>query len=175
MPYATTHILIPILLVSIFRDFFAKKKFSLHYVLIAGLGGIIPDLDIAAYWILHFFGFTLEAVHRTFMHSTLLLIILLSFALVFRKTTFKIRKHKLNLGVIFLMLFIGSAMHLGLDATFEGQIVPFYPFNSTSIGLDLVNHLPKPLNNLFIPSFEAALITIWLIYLELKHKISDFV
>jgi len=49
MPQAVTHILAPILLVSIFRDFCLRKKdkkhFSLHYVLIAGLGGILPDID----------------------------------------------------------------------------------------------------------------------------------
>lgn len=178
MPYAVTHILVPLIIVSLIRDFYSskgKKKFPLHYVLLAGIGGILPDLDIAAYWILYFFGFPLDAVHRTFMHSLLFLAILLLLALIFRKTTFKIRKHKLNLGLIFLMLFIGSAIHLSLDATFEGKIVPFYPFASAPIGLDLVNHLPEPLNNLFIPSFEAALLTLWLIYLELKHKISDFI
>ena len=45
MPEAVTHILIPILLVALFRDFYWKKRnkgknnFPLHYVLIAGLGG----------------------------------------------------------------------------------------------------------------------------------------
>tara|TARA_Y100000310_G_scaffold345426_1_gene464826 strand:+ start:6318 stop:6482 length:165 start_codon:yes stop_codon:yes gene_type:complete len=52
MPQAVTHILIPILLVSLLRDLFVKrgKKFSSHYILIAGLGGVLPDIDIAFFF-----------------------------------------------------------------------------------------------------------------------------
>ena len=47
MPQAAAHILITIILIALIRDFYIrkKKKFPLHYVLIAGLGGILPDLD----------------------------------------------------------------------------------------------------------------------------------
>ena len=41
MPLAVTHILIPAILADIYRDHFAKKKFSLHYVYIAGLAGLL--------------------------------------------------------------------------------------------------------------------------------------
>ena len=71
MPQAITHILIPLILVGLFRDYFVKNKkiFPLHYVLIAGIAGLIPDLDVAAYYLLSFFGYTLNEVHRTFSHN----------------------------------------------------------------------------------------------------------
>jgi len=55
MPQAVTHILVPILLVAIFRDFYLKKKskrhFPLHYVFLAGIGGILLDIDIIFFWL----------------------------------------------------------------------------------------------------------------------------
>src|SRR4030067_3414559 len=71
MPQAVTHFLIPVILLELFRDFFVKDKkaFPVHYVFIGGLAGLLPDLDIAVYYILSFFGFTLEEVHRTFSHN----------------------------------------------------------------------------------------------------------
>ena len=50
MPQAVTHILVPIILLSIIRDKIVSKNkkahFPLHYVLIAGLAGGLPDIDI---------------------------------------------------------------------------------------------------------------------------------
>ena len=73
------------------------------------------------------------------------------------------------------MIAFGSFIHLILDAIFSGSIVPLYPISTFSIGLDLVSNFPEPLGSLFIPSIEAILLVLWLIYLELKHKISDFI
>ena len=55
MPQAVTHVLIPIILLSIFRHIYQKKtgkKFHLQYVLIGGLAGVIPDIDIPIFWVL---------------------------------------------------------------------------------------------------------------------------
>jgi len=180
MPHAVTHVLITIVLMSLIRDFYiskkGKKNFPLHYVLIAGVAGLLPDIDIVSFWVLNFFGFAISEVHRTFTHT--LFTPLLFFLLFLAFTNVKIgtlERHKLKLNVIFLMIAFGSFMHLLLDATLAGYIRPFYPFSLYSFGINLIGHLPERLQDLALPSLDAAILVIWLIYIELKHKISDFI
>lgn len=180
MPQAAAHIIIPLLLMSLVRDYFinrnGRKSFPLHYVLIAGISGIIPDLDVLAYWVLYFFGFAFSEVHRTFMHTLFVPIIFLLLSLATMKTKVKtLGKHKLKLNIIFLMMALGSFIHLVLDVIFQGSIMPLYPFSYIRVGLDLFGYLPTPLANIAAPSLDAGIIILYLIYLEWRHKISDFV
>lgn len=178
MPQAAAHILIPLILMSIIRDYYIKrgKKFPLHYVLIAGIAGAIPDLDVAAFWILNFFNFTWEEVHRTWAHTIFVPLIFLVLALATMKfKSLKVGKHKLRWAIIFLMIAFGTFSHLVLDAIFCGSIRPFYPFLIFSIGFNLFGYLPMELATVAAPSLDGGLIILWLIYLEMKHKISDFI
>ena len=179
MPQVVTHILMPLLIIAIVRDFYLKnkdkKKFSLHYVLIAGLAGIIPDLDIAAFFILNFFGFTFEQVHKTFTHSIFIPLFFFLLFILLKDNRAGIGRHKLKLNLIFLMLAIGSFMHLILDALFGPAFALFSPLSQSVVGINLAGYLPYALQSLAMPSLDALLLIIWLVYLELKHKISDFI
>ncbi|MEK6850697.1 MAG: metal-dependent hydrolase [Nanoarchaeota archaeon] len=168
MPHAAAHIIVPLVLMSLIRDRLIKKKgrkhFPLHYVLIAGIAGLIPDIDIIAFWILHFFGFTIQEVHRTFMHSVFIPIILLFCAAIFSKNQMiMLKKHQLKVQIIFLMLAFGSLVHLLMDAILQGQIMPFYPFSNYPIGLNLFGYLPKALEVIAAPSLDAGLLIIYII------------
>jgi membrane-bound metal-dependent hydrolase YbcI (DUF457 family) len=178
MPQAITHILIPLILVGLFRDYFVKNKkiFPLHYVLIAGIAGLIPDLDVAAYYLLSFFGYTLNEVHRTFSHNIFVPLIFLILGSLFLGVRNKeLGKHKLKISTILFLTGFGSFMHILLDAIFAGYVMPFYPFDLFSIGLNIISYAPIAWQDSIIPSFEAVLLVAWLVYMELKHKISDFV
>ncbi len=171
MPQAVTHLLVPLVTGSWIKDWYENKKgrgtFSLRYALIAGLGGILPDIDI-----LHFFGFTLEQVHRTFTHTIFLPLIFLILYFVINKET---KIGKLRWDLIFLMLALGTSIHLILDAILSGYFVPLYPFFNWQIGLNLIGQLPIPLQTLALPCLDGALLILWIIYLEWKHKVSDFI
>jgi membrane-bound metal-dependent hydrolase YbcI (DUF457 family) len=180
MPQAVTHVIISLVLMSIIRDFYIRKKgrksFPLHYVLIAGIAGLLPDLDIVVFWGLSFFGFSLNEVHRTFTHT--LFVPLLFLLLAFVTSRIKIRelgRHKLKLSTIFLMIAFGSFTHLLLDATLAGQVSLFYPLISARIGLNLISYLPSALQNLAMPSLDALILVLWLVYMEMRHRISDFI
>ena len=54
MPYAVAHVILTIVIADIYRDYFAKKRFPMVYVLIAGIAGLIPDADILVSWIFNF-------------------------------------------------------------------------------------------------------------------------
>lgn len=178
MPSATTHIIITLIIGSLIRDYFIKdkKKFPLHYILILGLGALLPDLDVAVYWILYWWGFAFDNVHRIFTHNLIFPLILFIIAGISWKWKIKeFGKHHLKLHNILIMLGFGVLIHLILDATLAGFIMPFYPFSNLLVGMSFVGVLPYALQQIFFPCLDAALIVLWLVYLEWKHKISDFI
>lgn len=177
MPQAATHIIIALILGSLFRDCLTdKKKFPLHYVLILGIASLLPDLDLAVYWILYWFGFAMSEVHRTFTHSLLFPLVFFVasiFTLKFKNKN--LGKHRLKIHTILLIIGFGILIHFILDLAIAGSIMPFYPFSFFSIGNDITWNMPQPLKEIFFPCLDAALIVLWIIYLEWKHKISDFI
>ena len=184
MPLLVTHILAPILLVAIIRDFYLKKrnkrKFPLHYVLIAGLGGVLPDIDIIFSIFLYLLRITEWDIHKTFTHSLFFVVSLFFLFLIFKPVHAKakicnIGRHKLKLSTIFLMLSIGSLIHIILDMIFGEPAYLSYPLYNKDYGINLVTYLPSGIQNLALPTLDGILLVLWLIYLELKHKISDFI
>jgi len=178
MPQAVTHIVIAILIGEFIREFVVKdkKKFSIYYVFIIGLAGILPDIDVAAFWILKFFGFTLNEVHRTFTHTLFFPLLFFLLAGIFWKVkTKELGRHHLKLHTIFLMIALGTLIHLVLDATIGGTIAPLYPFLDFHIGYNLSGFLPEDLQQIFYASLDAAIFILWLIWLEYRHKISNFI
>jgi len=178
MPQAVTHFLIPVILLELFREFFVRKKktFPVHYIFIGGLAGLIPDLDIAVYYFLSFFGFTLNEVHRTFSHNLFVPLIFIFLGLLFYKFKNKeLGKHHLKLSNIFFVIAFGIFIHLLLDAIISGMVIPFYPFSTLTIGLNLISILPHPWQSTILPTLDAIMLIAWMIYLEVKHKISDII
>ncbi|MBI2452167.1 metal-dependent hydrolase [Candidatus Pacearchaeota archaeon] len=184
MPQAVTHILFPILLISIFRDFYLrkneKKKFPLHYVLIAGIGGVLPDIDIIISIFLNLFSLSNWNVHKTLTHSIFFPLVFIILFLILKpiKANAKIcnlTRHNLKLSTVFLMLAIGTIIHISLDSIFGEQAFFLYPFSSKDYGINIVGFINNDIQGFIIPSLDGILLVIWLIYLELKHKISDFI
>jgi len=179
MPYATTHILLAIILIELFRDYFVKsnKKFPRYYILIAAIAGIIPDLDIAGYYVLSFFGFTFEQIHRTFFHTIFIPIILFLIGIFIYQTKIKQKefsKRHITIHVTFFILALGSLLHLILDATIAGYIQPFYPISTYQIGINLINFFPETWQNLILPTLDGVLLLFWIAWMEFKLKISDY-
>ncbi len=84
-------------------------------------------------------------------------------------------RHKLGLSKILLVLAIGISTHIFLDSILGEQAFFFYPFLLNDYGINLASFLSKELQDLFFPTLDGALLVVWLVYLELKHKISDFI
>lgn len=182
MPQAVTHILIPILLIALFRDYFVKdkSKFPLHYVLIAGLGGVLPDIDIPISLVLKTFGIVSWSLHKTLTHSIFFPLTFLIIGLLLRPTKEKaricrIRNHELKWSSIFFILAFGTATHIFLDIlVWEGSFL-FYPFLNIDFGIKLLRFIPENLRNTVFALMDGIFLVIWISYLELKHKISDFI
>ena len=178
MPQAVTHVLIALIIGSFIRDYFIrdKKKFPLHYVLILGLAALLPDLDIAVFWILYLVkGISLSEVHRTFTHTLFFsAIFFLASLATLKLKNHELGRHRLKIHAILWIIGLGILLHLGLDAVVAGQIRPFYPLSDFAIGNNIVYGLTPQLVSIFWSCLDAALLVLWLIYVEWKHKISDF-
>jgi len=167
MPLAVMHVLVPIILVDLYRDYFTKNRKLLpnHMLFLAGAAGLMVDMDLPLSAILGgWLGLPLPA-HRILSHNIWIPLTFLALSLFFRY-----KKSKM-LWKIFLMFAIGTASHLLLDATLVGTIAPFYPVNDVMWGLNLI---PSKWTADFAASLDAVLLLLWLSHEELKHKISDY-
>ena len=175
MPQAVTHIVIPLVIADIYRDYFAKKKFNIRYVLIAGLAGLLPDIDIILAWILRLSSdISISSIHRTITHSLLFPLFFLIVFLVSKSYNPKfIKKQKLKLNYILLAIAFGTLTHIILDLSFSSSVVILYPLSNFSTGLNLI-----PLDyfqGTFFAGLDAIILVLWLIHEELKHRISDYI
>ncbi|MEK6888648.1 MAG: metal-dependent hydrolase [Nanoarchaeota archaeon] len=182
MPFAATHILFPLVLTVLIRDFYLRKKdkklFPLHYVLIAGLAGTLPDWDIGFFWILQLSGIDVGFwdIHKTYLHSIFVPIIFFILFFVLKPVKSPtLGKHKLKLNIIALMIALGAFSHIFLDLILGEPFSAFYPFHTFTYALALVNYFPEAVQGLLYPTLDAVLLIFYLIYLEIKHKISDFI
>jgi len=178
MPHAVTHFLIPLILLGLFQDIFIrnKKSFPIHYVFIGGLAGLLPDFDIALYYLMSFFGFMIQEIHRTFSHTFFVPLIFILLGLIFWNfKNKKLRKHNMKLRTIFFVIAFGVFMHLLLDSIISGVIRPFYPLSNLVVGINLVSFLPAQWQNSVVPAIDAIFLISWMIYLEVTRKISDVI
>ncbi len=167
MPFAVTHMLVPMILLDIIRDNILKlsrEKFQNKYILLAGLFGLIPDLDIP----LSLITIGNFSLHRTFSHSLWIPLFLITFSLVF----WLLKKHRWSL--IFLMGFVGFASHILLDFITGGDIYLLSPIINVPYGLNLFP-VTEITDAVFVfVALDAILLWTWFFKIELKKRIQDF-
>lgn len=169
MPFAVTHVLTSIILVDLYRDYFArhKKYFTLHTVFIAGFAGMLPDIDVPLGYFLNFLG--VDLMHRGFTHTPL-------FALIFLLPGIILWKNKKQKeAMYFFVAAFGILTHIFLDYTVStdagGGIMFLYPFSDAQYGLNLLQGATP----VFFAGIDAAILLLWLWHEEMKHKISDYI
>ncbi len=175
MPLAVTHVLIPIILADIYRDYISKTKINLHYIFIAGIAGLLPDIDVVIFWFTSLFrDISLSEIHRTFTHTLFFPLVFLILFFLSRNVNFEfLKKYRLRLDYVLLAIVFGIIIHLILDGILSGKIMPFYPFSFYTIGLDLIPG--EKFGGTFFTGIDAILLVIWLIHEEINHKISDYI
>ena len=181
MPTAVFHILFPLIILSLYRNHFLTKEkralFSLSYVFIGGLAGVIPDIDFIPVWILSFFINDSYSLHGKLSHSLFILPVLFFVGFLFFSKfdyKFKFRNDELKVSIILFLLCFGSAIHIFLDYFLGGGLFAFYPFINEGVGFNPALVFPESLQPWFIPSLEGIFLVCWLIYLFYYRKIKDF-
>ncbi|MEK6948874.1 MAG: metal-dependent hydrolase [Nanoarchaeota archaeon] len=168
MPFAVTHVLASIILVDLYRDYFAKHKkyFTLHTVFVAGFAGLLSDIDVPLGYFLNFLG--VDLMHRGFTHTPLFALIFLIPAIVLWKN----KKHKA--AMYFFVTAFGIFTHIFLDYAVTadaGGIMFFYPFSNAEYALNLLKNATPT----FFAGIDAIILLLWLWHEEIKHKISDYI
>ena len=168
MPAAVTHVIGSIVPIDLFRKYVLKKKqFPLYLVLIGGIAGLLPDIDVLVFWIIgSFTSLTLQDVHRNFTHTFFIPLLFLVIALV-------IWKWRQTWAHIFFVLSAGWTLHILLDIilSFRGAPV-WYPLSSIEYSLLLV---PQDfLSGTFYVGLDAIVLILWLVYEYRARNIRDY-
>ncbi len=173
MVLAVTHVLTAIILVDLYRDYVTKNKkhFTLHTILFAGIGGLLPDIDVPLNWLLSLLGPVPEFMQHGGMTHTPFFAVLLAFPGIW---LLRKGKHR-RAGYSFALAF-GAMVHIALDLVLGGGayegIMLFFPFSTLAFKIHLLSYLQVP----NIPEgIDAVILLAWLWHEEAKHKISDFI
>ena len=174
MPYAVTHVILTIVIADIYRDYIAKKRFPMIYVLIAGIAGLMPDLDIPAGWFFNFIFKTSYNLHRIYTHSLSYAAAFFFISMVFlfsRKEKYKIfgwNVPKQAFVMFFLAMAFGWFMHIVLDCGLAADgylnLIPTMP----------LSFCPHPFSNQALVGFDAIILVLWLIHEQYRHDIKDY-
>ncbi len=174
MPLAVTHVLTTIILVDVYRHYIAKHKklLTLHLVLIAGIAGLLPDIDILIGYFYNLIGKTVPELflHGGITHTPFFALIFLIPGIIL----WKLKKQKI--AAYFFVITFGILLHIFLDyliggGRYEG-IMWFFPFSMTGYKIHLLTYFG--LSNL-PAALDAVILILWLWHEEAKHKIKDFI
>ena len=173
MPLAVTHVILTIIAVDLYRDYVAKHKryFTLWTVFVAGVAGLIPDIDILLYPLLTTLNIDISLLaHGQITHTPIFAsVFLIPFAILWLR-----KKHRL--GVIFLVVFVGIMSHILLDYVIKGGdengLMFFYPFSTERYKIFLLDGTNSILNT---AGLDAIILLLWLLHEEWKHKIKDYI
>ena len=170
MPYTTTHVLVAIILIELFREYFFKnnKKFPRYYILIAAVAGVFPDIEYL---------FRMSYIGRTFMHSLFVPLIFVLLGFLVLKLDFRsawVRKRHLKLSFVLFVFAAGTFVHLILDSIFIDPIFLFYGFSDLAVGFELISKFPENLQELVLPVVDAILLFFWIFWMEFKLKVDDY-
>jgi membrane-bound metal-dependent hydrolase YbcI (DUF457 family) len=170
MALAVTHVLLTILLVDLYRDYVTKhrKYFTIHTLFVAGIGGLLPDIDIPLSQVLGYFGYYNSLLDHSGVTHTIffgLIFLIPAFILLMKK------KHKES--TYFFVISFGVLFHLFLDIVVnEGSYMLFWPLTTSLFGFTQFAVLG--LNGSQV-SLDAIILILWLYHEEVKHKIKDFI
>lgn len=161
MPYAVTHMLVPMLLIDVLKHnvLKIKKKLPNRYILYAGLAGLLPDIDILLSQI-----FPRFIVHRGITHTVWFPLIFLFFFTLLHL----IKKH--HLSTISLMIAIGISSHIILDLVTAGSIQLFYPISKIAFAINLI---PPANVALVYPAMDAIFLFLWFLRMSLRKRVRD--
>jgi membrane-bound metal-dependent hydrolase YbcI (DUF457 family) len=166
MPFAVTHVLIPIILVDLVRDHLFKEHRRMlpnKYILLAGIAGLFPDIDIL---LRGFIGSLSFITHSFVLPFAFLLLSLIAYKKIEKRKYYK----------IFAMITIGLTLHILLDIiaheNLGTNIMFLYPLSSKTLGLGFFPF--TQFGYIGMAFLDAILLVLWLIHEEIEHKISNF-
>src|SRR3989344_2604395 len=172
MPYAVTHVILTIVLVDFYRDYWMrnhKRYLTLHTIFLAGVGGVLPDIDYLLYWLAQTFGYAAQSLtHGGVLHTPIMALPFLASGYWFWKQ----QKHRI--AMVFFAITFGVLFHLVLDYLIWGEsgVMWLWPLRDTFYVSPLFQ---KPvIGDTAFAMLDGIILLLWLWHEEWKHKISDY-
>ena len=163
MALAVTHVILTIVLLDLARHYiFGTKKFPRYLLVIGGIAGLAPDLDVPLTWLYNFVTGAGINLHGAFTHSLIFPLLSLAAAV-----TFHSRKN-IKWARIFYVLTFGLFMHALLDCTFGGYKTFLWPFLVTP------SFCPQLGISKYAGAIDALILVFWLVHEEMHQKIKDY-
>ena len=129
MAYAVTHVLIVIIILDLLRHYvFGKKKFPRYLIIIGGIAGLLPDIDIPLGWIASALTGTDVGLHRLFTHSIFFVVLFLFMGII------RHYQDDEKWAKIFYVIALGWLVHILLDCAYGGEPIRsfFWPYLGTA-------------------------------------------
>ncbi len=175
MAYAVTHVIVAIVIIDLYRDYIAKKKFSTWLVLIGGIAGLLPDLDVPLQWLANALVGQAITLHRVVTHSLFFVGVFLLLALPFylhRHLELKVAKWRIPyefIAIFFTVVAFGWLTHIALDCAVASD------YNLTWFPGHPLGFCPHPFSSDTLLGLDAIILMLWLIHEEWAKKIKDFI
>lgn len=164
MALAVTHVIGTIFILDLFRHYvFGKDKFPRYLLIVGGLAGLAPDIDIPLSWIASFITGSNVALHGVFTHSILFVVLFGLIGLTFHY--YKNEKWR----NIFYVIAAGWFLHSFLDCFFNPYASFLWPFN-----VDTLQFCPERVAGLYRSAVDAVILVVWLVHEELHNRIKDY-
>jgi len=162
MALAVTHIILTIAFLDIFRHYvFGLKKFPRYLLVVGGIAGLAPDLDLPLGWFLTLVTGTSVNVHGLFTHS-------IFFALLFAFIGAILHyQQNLKWAKIFYVIAVGWSFHVFLDCVFNTYATFLWPF---SVDTTVFCPTQRILGD-YRASIDAIILVTWLLHEEIHQKI----
>ena len=165
MALAVTHVILTIVVLDLFRHYvFGKKKFPRYWLVIGGIAGLLPDIDLPLQWLVNLFTPEHLTLHGVFTHSIFYVILILIVGIYFHAE----KNHKWA-GIMYVIAF-GWFFHLLLDFLYCNSYAYFWPL------VFKFNWCPELLNfSHYKTGIDALILVAWLVHEEVHKMIKDYI
>ena len=164
MAFAVMHVLGAIIILEIVRHYIiGPKKFPKYLVVIGGIAGLLPDIDIPLGWVYFWVSGVHVDLHATSIsHSLIWVVLFVSLGLLFRCIADK------RWSYIAYVIAAGWAIHIGFDWFYGEYKLIFWPFATSQ------SFFPTWEIWRYSESIDAILLVLWLVHEEIHKRIKDY-
>jgi hypothetical protein len=164
MALAVTHIIGTILILDLFRHYvFGKKNLPRYLLVVGGIAGIAPDIDILISWFVTITSGIPTQLHGVFTHSVFIPLLFAGMGVLLHYY------ERIDIAKWFYIVAAGWMMHVILDCTFNSYSTFLWPLK-----FDTMKFCPTKLAGIWRSGIDVILLVAWLVHEEVHHKIKDY-
>lgn len=176
MAYAVTHVILTIVILDFFRHYvFGKHNFPRYLLVIGGIAGLLPDIDIPLSWIYSLITGISTYFHGVFTHSIIWPAVFLGLGIIFYNLNYRSKQKKTKNALdfqkwakIFYVISGGWFLHLILDCFYGGYTSMLWPLQT------LTAFCPEIGLSAYAVSIDAIILILWLVHEEVHQKVKDY-